>query len=199
MDLENYTCADLANVYKSAKELGHHAVLNTETRKGLCKKPIKYLDSYIFVNKLLELEPQEMENPFDMNSTLYSLAKECMMQTDEPQQKDLNKSRWEHIMSNSDSKQLWRAINWKGEIGQNHKDDGPSDEDFKNHYEDLLNPEGLDAAQLPDITSNVYVPILDDPVTPLEVENVIQKQLKLNKGCGPDGVTGNIYKLLPVK
>ena len=44
----------------------------------------------------------------------------------------------------------------------------------------------------------MYVPLLDDPISPLEVDDVLNKRLKANKGCGPDGVPPGIFKILPI-
>ena len=47
--------------------------------------------------------------------------------------------------------------------------------------------------------SNVHMPVLDNPIEPTEVDHVIKHQLKSNKGCGPDGLSPGIFKLLPVQ
>ena len=76
---------------------------------------------------------------------------------------------------------LWRSINWKGQYIENEMiDDRPSDSEFKKHF-------------------NVHVPVLDNPIEPTEVDYVIKHQLKSNKGCGPDGLSPGIFKLLPVQ
>ena len=43
------------------------------------------------------------------------------------------------------------------------------------------------------------MPVLDDPFNPVEVDQVIQHQIKANKGSGPDGVCPGLLKLLPVQ
>ncbi len=49
-----------------------------------------------------------------------------------------------------------------------------------------------------DLNSNVYVPVLDDPITTLEVEQQI-KIMKADKAGGPDGLPQGIFKLLPAQ
>ena len=78
-------------------------------------------------------------------------------------------------------------------------EDRPSDVEFKEHFEKLLNPEGLTDSNLGDISSDVDIPVLDKPITAMEVDHVIKHQLKSNKGCGPDGINPGILKLLPVQ
>ena len=78
-------------------------------------------------------------------------------------------------------------------------DDRPSDSEFKEHFEALLNPEGLEELELEHVYSNVHVPVLDNPIEPIEVDHVIKHQLKSKKGCRPDGLSPGIFKLLPVQ
>ena len=50
-----------------------------------------------------------------------------------------------------------------------------------------MNPGKYDYAEMPLTYRDISVPILDDPITPEEVQGVIDRQLMPNKGCGPDG------------
>ena len=65
------------------------------------------------------------------------------------------------MLSNKDNGEIWNAINWKGEIKscQSRK---PKSEDFKHHFEKLLNPEQMDVADMPRLVSNIQTPVLDD-------------------------------------
>ena len=57
----------------------------------------------------------------------------------------------------------------------------------------------MESLDLNDVTTDVYMPVLDDPIDTVEVSEVIEKNLKSNKGCGPDGVAPGIFKLLPAQ
>ena len=65
---------------------------------------------------------------------------------------------------------------------------------FCRHFEALLNPTfdciGLDVPSI-----DTYMPILDDPITVLEVRNVIAK-LRQGRAAGIDGIPPGILKLL---
>ena len=98
----------------------------------------------------------------------------------------------------NDSKQLWSAINWKGELGTKRVN-SLSDEVFKSHFENLPNPRKCEYAEMPLTYRDISVPILDDPITPEEVQGVIDRQLKPNKGCGPDGLSPLLFAILPVQ
>ena len=46
--------------------------------------------------------------------------------------------------------------------------------------------------------TDVTIPVLDDPISPNEVQIQIKK-LKGNKACGPDGVPPGVFKILPIE
>lgn len=116
----------------------------------------------------------------------------------EPEQNrfPMDKPRWESIIETKDSKTLWSAIGWRGEMTHTTKN-SPDTEAFKAHFEELLNPADVEPISPDNYNSNVYIPCLDDPITPAEVQHVVNKQLKPGKACGPDGIPGDIYKTLP--
>ena len=107
-------------------------------------------------------------------------------------------SRWSNLVSENDQKKIWSAINWRGEWCTDTNDTCPSNEDFSRHFDSLFNP--------PDVTPDLiiqpehekYMPILDDPIQPIEVKDAI-KQLHGNKAAGVDGLPPGILKLLPIK
>ena len=66
------------------------------------------------------------------------------------------------------------------------------------HYEQLYNPDGIEQLDI-DEHSEVYIPILDDPIQPVEVMNVINHQLNPNKSCGPDAISAGIFRLFPIE
>ena len=104
-------------------------------------------------------------------------------------------ARWQVLVAKKDPKLIWSSINWKGdfELNGNHRNK-PSDEDFRQHFEKLLNPPtGYIDMEIPN--SDMYVPVLDDPITPAEVDAAIRK-LRRNKAAGIDGVPPGIFKLL---
>ena len=80
-------------------------------------------------------------------------------------------------------------------------DDSPSDSELKKHFEALLNSEGLEELELEHVYSNMHVPVLDNPIEPVEIDHAIKHVIKLksNKGCGPDGLIQGKFKLLLVQ
>ena len=105
-------------------------------------------------------------------------------------------NRWLRLVNNNDDKGIWKAINWKGEISNNNETNRPSDEEFKTHFEQLLNPPGVALEADIDEQSVHTIPILDSSITEFEVQCVVN-ELKANKASGTDGLSPGIFKLLP--
>ena len=60
----------------------------------------------------------------------------------------------------------------------------------------MYNPPSVFVPNVDELQSDVYIPVLDDPILPQEVQDQV-KRLKCSKACGPDGVPPGIFKLLP--
>ena len=86
--------------------------------------------------------------------------------------------RWKRLLESNDSKLIWKSINWKGNI-ENDISEQPSDEQFKEHFENLLNPQSGQYNEHYDVNSP-YIPVLDDPFTSDELNQAV-KSLNTNK------------------
>ena len=49
-----------------------------------------------------------------------------------------------------------------------------------------------------DVTTEVTIPILDEPIIPTQVHEQIRK-MKPDKACGPDGLAPGVFSLLPAQ
>ena len=76
---------------------------------------------------------------------------------------------WNNILSSGNDKSLWAAINWNGTIGDIFaNNDNPSDVEFCRHFKELLNrPVESDLSDYQP-TTQCYIPVIDDPITPYE-------------------------------
>ncbi|MPC44828.1 hypothetical protein E2C01_038508 [Portunus trituberculatus] len=108
---------------------------------------------------------------------------------------DARLGKWEKLLSDADDARVWRAISWKGDLETSTPDNEnrPSDDEFKFHLERVLNPDPL--PPLVRATADVTIPILDDPISPTEVDCQIRK-LKVNKACEPDGLFPGVLTML---
>ena len=132
---------------------------------------------------------------------LYDTASTCSMakrhhytQTSMPHCQNAQ-DRWNNILRFGDSKQLWQAINWSGSFHvPSDCTETPNDMEFCRHFEKLLNPV-VDHEDMYIPNESKYIPVLDDDISPLEVDNAI-KLLKANKAAGIDEVPPGILKLV---
>ena len=192
---------------KFAKNLGQEYTIH-QVESPHCKPPIKMprIDLTKFQNILPN--PDQFDEEMERNmtttdmlnesiaDTVYKCIKESTLKIQNPEYvSPLNSTqRWRNILNENDSKKLWSAINWKGKWDKSdHQTDKPSDKEFCNHFEELLNPiETRNIPQYQPIT-NRYIPVLDDEIQPQEVFDCIQN-LKSTKAPGPDGIPPGILK-----
>ena len=74
---------------------------------------------------------------------------------------DIAKDRWQRIFDTKDSKELWKAINWGGEYLE-EPTDTPSDDELKNHLEQLLNSTDTEELDMLEFTTDATtIPLLE--------------------------------------
>ena len=66
--------------------------------------------------------------------------------------------RWHYILNSNDDKLLWKAVDWNGGINQKTLQ-CPSDNDFKENLECLLNPERVPELNVSDFQTDLYIPV----------------------------------------
>ena len=180
-----------------ASELGSHATLQRySTTQQLCKHGVKFrdVDPNKFSEMITTVNLPAIEDPCQIGEVISEITNVLYDCIQASKNRQINKpynnkqsDRWKRILDIGDDKMLWRAINWKGQYMANDlSDETPSDMEFKQHFEKLLNPDSLQELDLSDMESNFNIPLLDKPVDPAEVDYVIKHQVKSNKGCGPD-------------
>ena len=101
-------------------------------------------------------------------------------------------NRWKRILELNDSRLIWKAIGWNGELAE-ESSQMPNDIEFKIHFEQLLNPPGVEEPDM--IDSGVDVPSLDDEIVPGEVKLAINS---MNANKAYIGVDAGFLKLLPM-
>ena len=212
---------DLKNTIDMKQLLHRASILSQHYTEDMpiCRKPIplrKIMPDQL-VEQLLLLDLPSAENTASSDAIarqlaekLYICAEECISkERTQPavalnmlQNADQRRSalRWNRILSSSDPKLLWRAIDWRGEYDPRPSQESPPEIEFQTHMESLLNPPESQTwpteIELEDY--NVHVPILDDPFQLDEVKETITKHIKPRKGAGPDGVSPGILHMLPV-
>ena len=145
--------------------------------------------------------PQLVGNLSDVLGTgcdiIQMVSNECEKQNNEHDNEwDITNPRWKRLLNTNDSKVIWKAINWKGEVSR-HDNVQPSDAEFKSHFEDLLNPEiqGEQVVADADLDDAPYIPLLDDPFTPQELEVAMRK---INKNKSYNGICPGLVASVPL-
>ena len=89
-------------------------------------------------------------------------------------------------MQDKDDSRVWKAIDWRGNIVASSDVDGdrPNDTEFKQHFESVL---VSDENNLDNVNTDVTMPVLDDPITPLEMEHQI-RAMKPDKAVDRTGL-----------
>ena len=149
----------------------------------------------MFIGKLAQhREPTFDENidafASNMSNIFYECASKSVVRMPIPNV-DVTVNRWERLLNENDSTAIGRAINWRGELQTNSTLSGdtssPSDEEFIEHFTQLYDHSSGMLESLDDLQTDVYVPILDYPISYNEIQSQI-KRLKSGKATGPDGV-----------
>ena len=97
---------------------------------------------------------------------LYNCGQKSLRRGQVSARDDVHLSRWERLLNDKDDTRVWKAVNWNGEIDSSvcANDVIPSDEEFKAHFEEILNQGNYDDNSLDSTTSHVNIPILDEPI-----------------------------------
>ena len=127
------------------------------------------------------------------NSTIMKVLKESKTVVEAVTVPWGNAERWRRLLENNDLKKIWKSIGWDGGI-EEAQVEIPSDEDFKIHFEQLLNPPQSENEDPVDVSDAPYIPLLDDPIEEVEVVEAAES-CKESKSFV--GITPAIFQCLP--
>ena len=145
--------ADIAKLASESALLGSHNHYKKKiklSRPGIHPRTInkkRFTETLADISPLntMDIDEQNIDNIVsNIEETLYTTAKACRSPRDAPTPRDCPMhltERWHYLTKAGDSKALWGAINWRGEMCDKPQNkDAPSDTEFKEHFEDLLSP-----------------------------------------------------------
>ncbi len=76
--------------------------------------------------------------------------------------------RWQNLLNRGDASKIWQAIDWSGRYSTSGEQSTvTSNEEFAEHFQQLLNAVGVEEVVCPE--TQTYVPVLDDPISEAEV------------------------------
>ena len=199
LNMKHYPIKDITD---RARLLGSY---DQGTHERNMRKPVKFVDIDVhkFLNDLADINQLLYADmtvdcvSSQLSELLYDSCKAAVQDDDAAvaQAPPVTCDRWYTLLHKGNDRDLWKAINWKGEITYSRENDIPSDTEFAEHFRKLLNPNDL-VEEIVVPRSNVYIPLLDDDISPIEVDRQI-KRLKVNKAAGADGIPPGIIKYLP--
>ena len=80
--------------------------------------------------------------------------------------------KWKEFTSDTNYKRLWDKSDWKGNI-HCQVTQSPAFEDLAEYFENIYNNNQEDLQKIEELNSNVYIPVLDDPICNIEIELAI--------------------------
>ena len=170
-----------------------------------CRRGIKYkqIDPNAFMDymetlPLPEISTENLDTCMEfLSQNMYAGATNSLLPLKEW---DTDIARWRRLMESDSPKDIWYAINWKGELNRKENKSSPSPGEFKNHFEKLLL---VPETNTSDTTTNVehslpspYIPLLDDPITLEELETAVYRS-DPNKACDRNGNSPGVTRILP--
>ena len=200
---------DLDSTLARASSLGGHAALcGPASKVKQVKKPLRFhmIDKGLFSRNIgSRCDDINMDANIDLVASqvaevVYSVAERSVGRTVAGRYQD-TLSRWERLLGENDDSEVWKAINWKGELNSESKsfqnDDTrcPTDDEFRRHFENVLNPPGT---EIYEVETDITIPVLDSVITGDDIQRQLNK-LKPNKACGPDGISPGLLTLLPAE
>ena len=197
------TCSLNTNIHSNYTDTLTRATNLNETETPLKtnkRKQVKYdhVNIYLFKEKLDQLELPEINSDNIelcdkwLSQNIYESAISSMNKFDK--EWDMKDVRWKRLISTNDSKYIWNAINWKGDLVSTNEGKTPSPIAFKHHFQKLLLTEEDEPIDNIDIKSSPYIPVLDDPITSNEIHSCV-KEIKPNKANDTNGNSPGIIKL----
>ena len=81
---------------------------------------------------------------------------------------------WNLLTTENRDNELWKKIDWKGELSKSNNTIHPPINQLKEHFEHICSSPEEDS-NIDTLSSNVYIPLLDDPMTNIEVRETVRK------------------------
>ena len=197
IDLEK-TRVSSSLILKSACNLGKSVYeacpIRIEKSMLLAQCDQTKIEEYFHQNDPPEILNQSVDNLINtFNRTVIQVLKENKVTAHQEPSEWGNAEKWKKLLEENDPKKIWKSIGWNGSI-EKCSSVAPSDEEFRVHFEDLLNPANVENSCEIDVSDSPFIPILDDPFTPVEVAEAAGK---FNESKSFIGVTPAIFSSLP--
>ena len=191
------SCINPYTLLQRAIWLNEYDVPNSASRRAIKYNqidPVAFTD-YMTTFDLPEVSSEALDSCLEfLSQSMYDGAKNSLLP---PKEWDTSIARWRRLLESDSPKDIWYAINWKGELNRKENKSSPSPGEFKDHFERLLlAPDVVFPDDGEDTTPSPYIPLLDDPMTLEELETAVHKS-NPNKACNRQGNSPGVTRLLP--
>ena len=86
---------------------------------------------------------------------------------------------WSNAIETNDSKKFWQKVDWKGNMSTTKPINHPTVDEFTFFFSDLYKCESPeDNYKISQLNTNLYIPVLDDPIDKNEVHDAIKDMKK---------------------
>ena len=148
----------------------HHALKMKHCKAALSNNSLLMKDAdhkfQCLLAKMKEGTNDEIENALALYTTSRKKVTRDIMVTE--------LKGWNNLASVSKESQLWRKIDWKGEMSKNNSSIHPPLNQLKEHFEQIYSSEHQEL-NVDTLVSNIYIPILDDPITDVDITDGLKR------------------------
>ena len=90
-----------------------------------------------------------------------------------------NMNTWKKTLAQSNKKEFWKLVDWKGNYNTKKEFISPSVQEFECFYENLYdNNNPNEVNEINQLDTDVYIPALDDPITSNEISDAYKSMKK---------------------
>lgn len=197
---------DTKNLLDRALLLGEHVIPTSSTRPlGHRQIRLENTDCNKFKREIMLIDPPQniddiSASVVSINNVVLEKLKACRITDDAIANIDepIVPDRWTRIITQKNPRDVWKAIDWKGCATDGNEAESPSDAEFKLHFENLLNPDGVESLDLISLCAGPSIPITDDPISFDEFKTAAAS-CKFKSSGGPSGIPAAAFKFLPDK
>ena len=152
---------NIANVYRESKIKKNEVVTDGDEKMKKANR------DFVTLRKCIA---GEINGDFDVLLSQYQesrndISKETFKRETE---------KWNELSDDKNSKRLWNKIDWKGDLSKKVSQP-PVFEDLTAFFEDLYKLDSDEQDKIADLKTDVYDPMLDDPITMKEMDDAMSK------------------------
>ena len=159
-------------------------------------KAIAQMNLYTFEHHQREKSPPEV---CDMYLSRWIEYEQLAKDSEAKELATKKNTAWKNVKA--DGKKMWERIDWRGKA-EAKREILIRDQDVDSYFRKIFQSDKTKGhPRIDDVaerlqTYEMYIPVLDDPINNDEVNRALKK---IGSGCGLDGISSDVVRVLPVK